>query len=79
MRKYQNKILQKVVCNNCKKELHVVNGILQEGCFQGKQRFDYFSDKDGEIHEFDLCEQCYDSMIQKFQIPVSQKEETEFL
>jgi ribosomal-protein-alanine N-acetyltransferase len=79
MRKYKNKILQAVICNCCGKTLQVENGILKEGCFQGKQRFDYFSDKDGEIQEFDLCEACYDEMTAGFRIPVSQKEETEFL
>lgn len=79
MREYNNEKLQKVICNQCGKELTVENGILKEGCFKGKQRFDYFSDKDGVIHEFDLCEDCYDEWIKSFQIPVCQKEETEFL
>ncbi|MBP3460491.1 MAG: hypothetical protein J6K58_14915 [Lachnospiraceae bacterium] len=79
MREYKNEKLQTVICNKCGKVLTVENGILKEGCFRGKQTFDYFSDKDGEIHAFDLCESCYDDFVKSFQIPVSQKEETEFL
>lgn len=79
MREYKEKKLMKVLCNQCGKELKVENGILKEGCFIGRQSFDYFSEKDGVIHEFDLCEACYDSFIEGFRIPVCQKEETELL
>ena len=32
-----------------------------------------------EQHEFDLCEACYDKMIQAFTIPVDRKIENELL
>ncbi len=79
MRVYKESQLVQVFCNKCGKEMTVENGILKEGCFRGKQRFDYFSEKDGVVHEFELCESCYDKMIDAFRLPVSQKEETEFL
>ena len=79
MREYNNDKLQSVYCNQCGKKMTVENGILKEGCFKGKQSFDYFSDKDGEIHEFDLREACYDALIRAFQTPVCRKEETELL
>ncbi|MBQ8189673.1 MAG: hypothetical protein IJZ44_07845 [Lachnospiraceae bacterium] len=79
MRVYNEKQLTKVFCNRCGKELAVENGILKEGCYHGKQRFDYFSEKDGVIHEFELCEACYDMLIESFRLPVSQREETEFV
>lgn len=79
MRKYENEKLQEVICNRCGREMTVENGILKEGCFVGKQLFDYFSNKDGQIHEFDLCEACYDEWIQSFQVPVALREETELL
>lgn len=68
-----------VICNQCKKELMVENGILKEGCFEGKQVFGFFSKKDGQEHRFDLCESCYDKMIEKFQIPVEKRDVTELL
>lgn len=29
--------------------------------------------KDNEVHEFDLCEECYDAWISDFSIPVEKK------
>ena len=82
MRKYldeNNTKLISVICNNCKKELLVENGILKEGCLDVTADFGYFSKKDGQIHSFDLCEECYDKMIARFRIPVDCREETELL
>lgn len=39
----------------------------------------YFSNKDLEIHEFCLCEDCYDAWIQNFLIPVTKRENKEVL
>lgn len=66
--------LAAVICNKCKKELKVENGIIKEGCFNGNVQFGYFSDKDGSKHSFDLCEECYDKMIKGFAIPVEEEE-----
>lgn len=82
MRKYLDEKkteLATVICNNCKKELLVENGILKEGCFDVNASFGYFSDKDGQIHSFDLCEECYDEMIAKFRIPVECEDAKELL
>ena len=38
-----------------------------------------FSGKDGEIHSFDLCESCYDLLVQEFKIPPEKKEQTTLL
>lgn len=82
MRKYfdeKETELMAVICNSCKKELLVENGILKEGCFFVDNGFGYFSSRDGEIHRFDLCEDCYNDMIAKFQIPVQIEERREYL
>lgn len=82
MRKYldnDNAALTAVICNKCKKELLVENGILKEGCFDVNASFGYFSKKDGQIHSFDLCEDCYDDMIAGFGIPVESLEAKELL
>ena len=73
------KELVTVICNKCKKELTVESGILKEGCFNGNVLFGYFSNKDGNKHSFDLCEECYDKMINGFAIPVEEEEITEFI
>ena len=84
MRVYKEKELkenevEKVFCNQCGKELLVEEGILKEGCFNVDYEFDYFSNKDGYIYSFDLCETCFDQMITKFKNPVQVTETKEFL
>lgn len=71
--------LKSVICNQCKKELLVENGVIKEGCFCGNVQFGYFSNKDGKKHSFDLCEECYDKLIKSFTIPVEEEEVTELL
>lgn len=82
MRKYldenSNELIA-VVCNECGKYLLVENGILKEGCFEADAVFGYFSKKDGQIHSFDLCEECYDKIIESFAIPVKAEEINELL
>ena len=80
MRKYQeNGMLESVVCNGCGKKLVVERGILREGGFAVNYPWDYFSEKDGEIHHWDLCEDCYDSLIRQFVIAPEIEEAVEFM
>ena len=84
MRVYKEKELketevEKVFCNQCGKELLIEEGIIKEGCFSVDYEFDYFSNKDGYIYSFDLCEMCFDQMISKFKNPVQITETKEFL
>lgn len=76
---YDKKTLEKIVCNQCGRELRLENGIVQEGMFKGETHWGYFSDKDGEKHSFDLCEECYDRLIGGFLVPVTVEDETELL
>ena len=39
----------------------------------------WYVEKDGEIHRFDLCEECYDELLRGFRIPVQVEETREFL
>lgn len=81
MRKFQEdqKTLQAVICNRCGRQLKVEDGMLKEGCFEGKQVFGYFSSMDGARHSFDLCEACYKELTAAFVIPVTEEEVTELL
>lgn len=62
---------QKVFCNQCGKELKKINGILHEDGLFVRKDWGFFSDKDLQIHKFNLCESCYDDMIEKFVIPIT--------
>ncbi len=82
MRKYVNqeeKSLQKIICNKCGKEIVLENGIAREETFHGEAHWGYFSQKDGEIHSFDLCEECYDQWIRTFAVGVTVENENELL
>ena len=50
-----------------------------EGVFEGNQQFGYFSNKDGIRHSFDLCEECYDKLIEGFAVEVTKEEVQELL
>ncbi|MBR3807102.1 MAG: hypothetical protein IKJ15_01850 [Lachnospiraceae bacterium] len=80
MRKYSKSMqLTEAFCNCCKKQLKIKNGIITEGVFSVGYAFGYFSNKDEEIHKFDLCEKCYDEWTKTFQIPVEIADNTELL
>lgn len=80
MRKYgKNGQLISIVCNQCGKKLVVKDGIIREGAVLVDHVWDYFSEKDGDIHHFDLCEACYDEIVSQFQIPVDVEEQTELI
>lgn len=80
MRKYgRNGQLEAVVCNQCGKKMVVISGILREGAVMVDHAWDFFSEKDGDVHHFDLCEACYDEFTSQFMIPVEVEEQTELI
>ena len=80
MRKYgKTGQLEAVFCNMCGKKIAVKEGIVREGVAMFDYAWDYFSEKDGEVHHFDLCEACYDELINQFRLPVDVEEQTELL
>lgn len=64
-------------CNKCGKDIPLTCGITLNEGVELHVHWGYFSKKDGETHTFCLCEQCYDSMISEFEVPVTVKERTE--
>lgn len=76
MRQYkikETKEVEKIICNQCGKEIFVENGVPKEDVLSVQKRWGYFSGKDNEVHEFDLCEDCYDKWVAGFAIPPEQK------
>lgn len=72
MRQYQikeTKEVKKIICNKCGKEIPVINGRAEQEAFSVDHAWGYFSDKDGETHSFDLCENCYDELLASFKLP----------
>jgi ribosomal-protein-alanine N-acetyltransferase len=69
---------QKLICNGCGRSLKVEHGILREDVFEGKKQWGYFSKRDGEIHSFLLCQECYEKVIKNFAVAPEVTEVTEF-
>lgn len=68
-----------VFCNMCGKEINTEAGRDGEDVLSVEKAWGYFSEKDGELHSFDLCEKCYDRLTAQFKIPVTVKEQSELL
>lgn len=71
--------METVLCNCCGRKLAVKEGVIREGAIAVDHAWDYFSEKDGEVHHFDLCEDCYDELISSFRIPVEVEDQTELM
>ena len=59
-----------ISCNNCGKTVKFVEGLLKEDFFEAVKDWGYFSKKDLQTHKFNLCEDCYDSIVSRFVIPI---------
>lgn len=70
MKKYADKKNMQVYCNCCGRQMKVQGGILMEGAAPVQIDWGYFSGRDGETHKFDLCEDCYETIIKNFSVPV---------
>jgi hypothetical protein len=79
MRIYKDGKLETAVCNCCGKILKSEQGYLKEECITIEHTFGYFSRKDTAVHKADLCEECYDSIISSFVLPVEETQENELL
>jgi len=80
MRKYKSSgELKNVICNCCGKKMIVEGGIIREGAISINHSWDFFSEKDGEIHHIDLCEECYDNIVNQFVIEPEVEEQVEFI
>lgn len=73
MRQYKTQIketteVEKIICNKCGKEISVYRGVPSEDVLEVEKRWGYFSGKDNRVDRFDLCEECYDELIESFKI-----------
>ncbi len=65
-----------ILCNKCGREMEKKNNILQEDGLFVRKEWGYFSEKDLQVHCFNLCEKCYDHLIEEFLVPVEVEEKT---
>lgn len=70
--------LVKIVCNQCGSAESAAGGLFKRDFLPVEKEWGYFSNKDMQTHQFDLCEQCYDRLIGGFCYPVETEERNEF-
>ena len=63
----ETKEIDKIICNRCGRSIPVIQGVPREDVLEVSKRWGYFSEKDNRLDEFDLCEQCYDEIINLIQ------------
>ena len=79
MENRMEKKVYEVYCNSCGKKIETTDSTKREDYISIKKEWGYFSNKDTEHHEFDLCEACYDRITADFVIPLTVKKEKELL
>lgn len=68
-----------IYCNKCGKKMTEHAEGVYEDFLHVEKIWGYFSEKDGEHHSFDLCETCYDKIMQSFARETEITEATELL
>lgn len=58
------KTVSRILCNGCGREIP----LEYADHFHAEKTWGYFSEKDGRLDSFDLCEACYDKMTEGFLI-----------
>lgn len=71
--------MKEYVCSKCGKIIGKEEQIIKEDFLYVNKKWGYFSNKDGEVHEFCLCEKCYDELLRQFAVPVQIRESSELL
>lgn len=74
-----NDIQNATVCNCCGRKIPVYPSPDARECVEIIKKWGFFSGKDGEIHQFHICESCYDAWIATFAIAPEVTEDTELM
>ena len=68
-----------IYCNKCGKAICLEEAVEKADYVKIQKNWGYFSNKDGVHQEINICQNCYDEMIKSFEIPPTEKENTELL
>lgn len=69
-----------VYCNCCGRQICASEKMDETSFLTINKEWGYFSHgKDGEIHSMDICEPCYDRLVQTFVTAPEVKQITEYL
>lgn len=78
MKKYKTIVIEKteldkVICNCCGEEIKKDKYGIMEDYITIKKTWSYNSSFDGQDHEFDVCNRCYEKWMKSFQINVDKE------
>lgn len=62
------KEIEKITCNMCGNDIGRNSFGYFDESVHVEKTWGYGSEKDGETHAFDLCEECYNKLISGFKI-----------
>lgn len=62
-----------LVCNKCKKNIKKNLHNYYDDFLKIEKRWGYHSSFDNEVHYFNLCENCYNELINSFLIPITKE------
>lgn len=69
-----------IYCNHCGRAICTEELKDKTSFLAIRKEWGYFSEKkDGMIHSMDICESCYEKMVESFVIPPEEKKMTEFV
>ena len=72
----QNKM---IYCNKCGNLICLEETVEKVDYIKIEKNWGYFSNKDGISHRINICEKCYDELVESFCIPPEERENTELL
>ncbi len=73
--KKETKEISKIICNKCGREIPVIKGVPQEDVLSVEKRWGYFSEKDNQVDRFEICEHCYDELVESFCVKIETENE----
>ena len=68
-----------IYCNKCGRPICMEEAVEKSDYLRIEKNWGYFSNKDGICQNVNICEECYDELVETFEIPPSEKENTELL
>ena len=79
MENTMEKKMCEIYCNSCGERIEITNNRRKEDYLSIKKEWGYFSNKDTQIHEFKICERCYDRIVKQFEMSPKVTEKSEIL
>lgn len=75
----EKNLYNEIICNCCGKVIITKGQLPKKEYIRIKKTWGYFSNKDGQVHTMNICEDCYDKWVATFVKKIDKKEATELV